>query len=415
MKIAVVLHRASTGGMRYSYQLLAGLKRIAPFIEITVFYSEEFFKAYPQITENIYSLKHLGIHLSNRTVWRAPGSFENFTLNKKFKNKILNNFWQQLRKIKFKYTHRGRFDSDMDPFTDFDLVFYPWPYDIEVPNTAKPVFYNPHDFILTHFFGHICGDSYSKAKCDGFLDSLRPFVEKGRAIVSSHYIKNEFMRLFPKIEPPKVVYLSALNSLVTHDQEVSQQVLDKYEIRSPYILLPTNNMHHKNMGQVLGAYYYIKQEYPQIKLIVTGVDPIEARCCSPYCMDHTFEGETWDLKALGLLDDEEFSILMQNAKVVVNASLMEAGNGSGLDAWGIGVPVAMSDIPSFKDQVDFLGVKAEFFDPRNSKDIARAVLFLLDNPEVAAENARVSQEALRDYSWDRVAEAYLNIFKGESK
>ena len=82
-----------------------------------------------------------------------------------------------------------------------------------------------------------------------------------------------------------------------------------------------------------------------------------------------------------------------------------------MDAWKLGVPVAMSDIPAFKNQIDNIGVKAELFDPKNSKDIARAVIYLLENPDIANENVKISQEKINNYSWERVAEQYINIFK----
>jgi glycosyltransferase involved in cell wall biosynthesis len=165
----------------------------------------------------------------------------------------------------------------------------------------------------------------------------------------------------------------------------------------------------------LGAYYCVKQRYPNVKLIITGfgTENIRGISNSPYYIDWLQEnGDTqYDVESLGLLEDDDFYTLMQGAKMVINASLCEAGNGSGLDAWKIGTPVVMSNIPAFQNQLDFLGVKAELFDPRNATDIARAILHLLDNPDIAQQNVEISKQAMARYTWEDVANQYLTIFE----
>ena len=174
-------------------------------------------------------------------------------------------------------------------------------------------------------------------------------------------------------------------------------------------------MLHKNMQPVLGAYFYVKQKYPDIKLIITGfgTENIICRCNSPYYLDHINETEPYDVKSLGLLDDDDFSAVLQGAEMVVNSSLCEAGAGAALDAWIMGVPMVMSEIPSFKEQIEFLGTKAELFDPRNSHDIARAIMKVLGDPKAAKENAEISQKAMEKYTWKDVAQQYIGIFEGK--
>jgi glycosyltransferase involved in cell wall biosynthesis len=102
---------------------------------------------------------------------------------------------------------------------------------------------------------------------------------------------------------------------------------------------------------------------------------------------------------------------MRAATLVINPSLCEAGSGSGLDAWGCGCPVALSDIPAFRDQVRFLGTHAEFFDPRDPRDIGRAVVEVLADPDRAARQAEESRAAIARYGWHEVATHYLAVFE----
>ncbi|GHS94061.1 hypothetical protein FACS1894139_15910 [Planctomycetales bacterium] len=145
---------------------------------------------------------------------------------------------------------------------------------------------------------------------------------------------------------------------------------------------------------------------------MTGIvaDKVYAKVMSPHYADHT-GGDDWDIMSTGILSSEDFNAVLRGAKVVVNASRCEAGSGSGLDAWKVGVSVAMSNLPSFMQQMEFLKTKASLFDPMDAKDIARAVLEILDNPILAQKDAAESKAAMLKYTWDDVARQYMEIFK----
>ena len=83
--------------------------------------------------------------------------------------------------------------------------------------------------------------------------------------------------------------------------------------------------------------------------------------------------------------------LIMCASAVVNTSLYEAGNGPGIDAWALGVPVAMSDIPCFTEHIKYQNIRAELFDPRDPRDIAAKILTILNNRKESDEIAKHSQ------------------------
>jgi glycosyltransferase involved in cell wall biosynthesis len=246
---------------------------------------------------------------------------------------------------------------------------------------------------------------------------LAAFVDYGaKPIVSSPYIESEFNRVFPEAEKkPSVVYLSSFNDYEPLSKSEIDTVLVRYNIRNDYILYANNWALHKNMQPVLGAYYQVKQKYPDIKLVISGYGPPEqiiCKCNSPYYLDHIEEyDDEYDVISLGLLSDEDFSAVLQGAKLIVNSSLCEAGSGSALDAWNCKIPVAFSSIPSFMQQLEFLGTKAEVFDPRNSDSIAKAILTILDNPDKVKDDAEISYKAMKKYGWDKVAQSYIDIFE----
>ena len=406
MRIGIIHQTSSVGGFRYLYNLVLGIKKYDKNIDITIFTVLKD----GSLTFEFNNLKENGIKI--KILSEEYFYSKIFKEKNKFKNKILNNIFNNIRKKIF-LKKRKSYQNFINQ-NEFDLFFYSWPYEIYCIESNKPIFFIPHDFIYTHSFGYDGVNLYNQKNFLKHITYHKDFISKNAIpIVSSHYIKDEFNKNFPNYKnEPNVVYLSTLNDYDKATKKEVDDFLRKINIKNDYILFASNNMPHKNLTNLLGAWYYIKQKFPNLKLIISGYgnNNIKLNVNSPYYADHT-EEENCDVKSTGLLNDKEFSFLLQGAKIVINPSLCEAGNGSGLDAWKLGVPVAMSDIPAFKNQIDNIGVKAELFDPKNSKDIARAVIYLLENPDIANENVKISQEKINNYSWERVAEQYINIFK----
>jgi glycosyltransferase involved in cell wall biosynthesis len=300
----------------------------------------------------------------------------------------------------------------------YGLLFYPWPYDITPISCPLPIFFVPHDFTISHFFGMANSiQVWERYIYEEYKNNLLWFFEHGHAIVSSNFIKMDLLSHFPKVNMD-IVPLSALNNYEFMPREEIDKILNKYNISNNYIVWASNGMLHKNLNQMIGAYYYIKQKHHKLKLIITGsgIGEIRLRSTSHYYADQLInDDDEWDIASFGIMPENDFSCLLQGAKVVVNTSLCEAGNGSGLDAWSLGIPVAQSDIPAFNEQINYLGVKPEIFDPKNDRSIADAVLRILDNPEQAAENAAVSKKAIENYTWDDIAMKYYTIFIREMK
>lgn len=402
MRIGVICEASSTGAWRYLYCLVGAMNEIGGGHDITLYYRDskecpfdlELFAREKAI--ELYRIPHKRVARAKReSVFRLPLS--GFRLLKSSLRMAQNR--QAKRRLLVK-------------LHDQDLLFYPWPYNMEPYKIAKPLVFVPHDFIFSHYFGHHVGNFYSRERFEENLAQIGAFSEMGSAIVSSNYVAGEYKRLFPgKSQEVNVIPLGSLSGNAKPSAERCREILRKHGIDEDYILLPTNSMHHKNIGQVLGAYYYIKQE-ASVKLVIFGygTEGVRVTCNSPYYCDHVSEEEPCDIKSLGFVPDEEAVALISMARVVVNASLCEAGCGSGLDAWGLGVPTAISDIPPYVEQVRTLGVKTAFFDPRNSRDIARAVLSVLKDEASTKNDVWISKEKVDGYTWDIVARQYMDVF-----
>jgi glycosyltransferase involved in cell wall biosynthesis len=101
--------------------------------------------------------------------------------------------------------------------------------------------------------------------------------------------------------------------------------------------------------------------------------------------------------------DEQYTEVLSRATALVTASLNEGFGLPLVEAMSGGTPVAVSDIPIFRE---IGGDAAVFFDPRDPESFASGVHSLEDSREWS-RRSRLSIERASHYSWDASAEALL--------
>ena len=80
-----------------------------------------------------------------------------------------------------------------------------------------------------------------------------------------------------------------------------------------------------------------------------------------------------------------------------------------LEAMSAGVPVVSSNIPPM---TEFLkdGENAVLVDPADYKGLARGILEVLEDPELAARLVANGDETARFYSWERAAQRHAELY-----
>jgi glycogen synthase len=107
----------------------------------------------------------------------------------------------------------------------------------------------------------------------------------------------------------------------------------------------------------------------------------------------------------GRLNADEVAERMARASVVVVPSRREAFGIVALEAWRSGTPLVVTDrggpVEFVHDETDALLV-----DPEDTAALSRSVTRILDDPNLADRLGVAGLEAVREFSWDRVAERY---------
>ena len=115
------------------------------------------------------------------------------------------------------------------------------------------------------------------------------------------------------------------------------------------------------------------------------------------------------------VSDEQYARILSSAAALVSASLNEGFGLPLVEAMASGTPVAVSDIPIFRE---IGGDAAVFFDPHSPASFAAAIGELEDPTEWKRRSTR-SRERAGHYSWDASAKALLGmltaVYEGRSR
>ncbi len=118
-----------------------------------------------------------------------------------------------------------------------------------------------------------------------------------------------------------------------------------------------------------------------------------------------------NVKFTGFISDAELREFYERSTMIVSPTLWEAASGAVFEAFSFEKPVACSRIPPTISQVEQAGAFVNYFDPANPKDIARAVIQVLENPAPFILGSHNGAKYLRSLNWETTARSYMEVFR----
>ena len=159
---------------------------------------------------------------------------------------------------------------------------------------------------------------------------------------------------------------------------------------------------HKNRDRLIPAHALVEEDV-RPRLVITGArgeDPL-----APVVAE-TGMGEWVELR--GWVDDAELADLRSRARAMAFPTLAEGFGLPILEAMAEGLPVIASDLPVLREVG---GDAALWFDPLDLHSIADALRTVATRPEVLPGMAAAGIEQARQFSWERVAQETLEVFR----
>lgn len=412
MRVAVIAQQTSLGGgTRFLKPLLKAMVETFDDIHITVLANSEMDREvdpYREFSHPRIAVEHMGMPLYHGNQDR-PGIV--FALRKTLA-------W--LRRRRPQQLNPARRKALEKRTEEFDVIYLAWPYFLEVLDIDRPLVATFHDFNYKHPFGSI-----NPPAVVALEQEVPRWMDKcDVCVTSSEFIMDELKRFHSVDEAAcRVIALSTfVTKFPTYDEIDATRL--RYGLPESYLICPGHAAPpHKNLATLLKAYAEVRRNGgPPLALIGAGTELLadpsalsrRLRARIPESLYEALASSGLrhgiDFFGLGYVPDADADALISGARVCVSPSLYEAGSGPGVDAWSLGTPMCMSDIPAFKEHLPVLGVDAEFFNPLDSNSMSSAITALLSQEDRMAEMASKSLRAMRARTWTDVAREYRDAF-----
>ncbi len=165
--------------------------------------------------------------------------------------------------------------------------------------------------------------------------------------------------------------------------------------------------HRKGLKYLLEAYLKVKQEIPNSRLIVVGAG---TRLRKGY--------EKWveknhlvDVVFVGFIPEEDKPRYFKTADIYCAPSTGHESQGIVLlEAMAVGTPIVASNLEGYAGVVTH-GQEGLLVPPKNSRELAKALVFLLKDKSLRQQMGAKGRITSEQYSWERVALRVADFYK----
>jgi phosphatidylinositol alpha-mannosyltransferase len=194
------------------------------------------------------------------------------------------------------------------------------------------------------------------------------------------------------------------------------QPLPEFQDGRPNILFVGRMDERKGYRHLLRAYPYIKQRFPEARLLVVGA--YQTAEVAAYVSEARRLGLS-DIHYIGKVLPEDLARYYRTATVFVAPSTGSESFGIVLlEAMAAGVPIVASDITGYRSVLS-QHQEGLLVEPGNELAIAGAITSLLEDPQMRSRMAKNGQRTAQQYDWKVVAPSifdyYCDLIKARSR
>ena len=286
------------------------------------------------------------------------------------------------------------------------------------PHFNVPIFYfgkfvvTIHDLILRHFptrRASTLGPVLYRLKNLAYQIVIRLAVRRSEKIITvSDYVKRDIAGSF-KVEPQKIIVAYEGKPEKELKSKTSDtKSLQNYNIQKPYLLYVGNAYPHKNLEKLAGAFdILVSRDRIPLQLVFVGEHDYFYKWFKNYLAERFFHLE----KAIiftEFITDSMLADIYNNASLYVFPSLCEGFGLPPLEAMAHGVPVVSSNATCLPE---ILGEAAIYFNPLDVKDMAGKIRRVIKSQNLRQVLVSRGFEQIKKYSWQKMAEETLAIYK----
>jgi glycosyltransferase involved in cell wall biosynthesis len=295
---------------------------------------------------------------------------------------------------------------------------------VHVPHHDAPVVLGSRLVVTVHDCVHLLfppGDSSKFQNYRTYLHTKEVVKTARHVIAVSKSTKNDLINIFGLPESKISVVYNALDERFAQENSPAErrQVLERYQLKDPFILYSGRIRPHKNLHRLIEAFAVLKTElaqnerYKNLKLIIIG-DELSKHQYLRLAVVRS--GVQQDVRFFGFVPYPILRVFYQSASVFAFPSLYEGFGLPPLEAMANHTPVLASNTSSLPEVLEDAAI---LVNPENVFEIARGMKLILTNETVRQRLVQRGLAQVTKFSWrtaaERVAETYARLASSLAK
>jgi glycosyltransferase involved in cell wall biosynthesis len=286
---------------------------------------------------------------------------------------------------------------------------------VHVPHHEAP-FFNPSKLVVTmHDCVHLLFPHEDSSKFRNYRHYLQTkrVVETAKHVLAvSRSTKEDLINIFELPESKISVVHNALDErfAFSHTTEERKHVLERYQLKEPFVLYSGKIRPHKNLHRLIEAFAVLKSElmederYKTLKLIIIGDELSKHQYLR---LTVIRSGAQQDVRFFGFVPYPILRVFYQSAALFAFPSLYEGFGLPPLEAMANRTPVVASNTSSLPEVLGDAGI---LVNPENVFDIARGMKLILSDDVLRQKLVQKGIEQVAKFSWKLAAQNVLNTY-----
>lgn len=228
-------------------------------------------------------------------------------------------------------------------------------------------------------------------------------AEKSKQIITpSNFVKRDIIS-FSGVLPNKITVTYEAADRIEDDLNELRKLKDK-----KFLLYVGRHQPHKNLARLINSHQKLLDKHKDIFLVIAG----KKDKTTEKLEKNIFKKGLKNIIFTGFVKEGELKWLYENCFAYVFPSLSEGFGLPGLEAMIHGAPVISSSATCLPE---IYGNAAIYFDPLNEDDMSLAIEKVILNKELRLNLINKGYAKTSEYSWKRMAEQTLAIYKSAIK